>query len=403
MLRSDELAYYPTDWPFQLQKRDGYYELRAVYHVDGTNKSEFKIPEAFVRRNGNQSVLLSQKDLELIPDSHWRLPIDPRVYLVHPQPLNLNDTIHRLLNSTPIAEVRAPINGDTFRYVAISQGVCHPENPQSHTFDIVVVVKSNVAGFKRREVFRRVYGGVVNANSHPILNMRIGLVFSLGVPRTQANSFFRRGSLNFKLNGSGSENLNPKSLRQISKKLAEELATHDDMIVGDYEDTYYNLTMKTHHSYMWFSTFCRIAQPSVLFIDDDVPFSPQQLVQVLSSMSQEQRRTLFHGKVEKNAPVIRFGWKTYQKWALLKEEAPWPLYPPYLQGIYILAGFQHVERLALGMLFTRYIPIEDAWIGLVATKLNIPLNNIHEYMTRESMVIKKRSEFEPVDIKIFYR
>lgn len=175
------------------------------------------------------------------------------------------------------------------------------------------------------------------------------------------------------------------------------------MVVGDYEDTYFNLTVKTHYSFMWFSTFCRITQPNVLFIDDDVPFSPQQLVQVLASMSQKQRRTLFHGKVEKNAPVVRFGWKKNQKWALLKEEAPWPLYPTYLQGIYILAGFQHVERLALGMLFTRYIPIEDAWIGLVAARLNISLSSIHNYMTRENMVIKKRSEFEPVDSKIFTR
>ncbi|KAL5104686.1 BRO1 domain-containing protein BROX [Taenia crassiceps] len=175
ILRREQVTYFSSSWPFQLQKRNGFYELRLIYRVDGRNKSEFKIPEAYVRRNGDQYVLLSQKDLELIDDSHWRLPIDPRVYLVHPQPLDLNDTIHRLLNSTPIAE--APINGDTFRYLAISQGVCHPENPQSHMFDVVVVVKSNVAGFQRREVFRRVYGDVVNINAHAIQDMRIGLWF----------------------------------------------------------------------------------------------------------------------------------------------------------------------------------------------------------------------------------
>lgn len=106
ILRREKIAYYSTDWPFQLQKRNGFYELRAIYRVDGTNKSELKIPEAYVRRNGDQSLLLSHKDLELIDDSHWRRPIDPRVYLIYPQPLNLNDTIRRLLNSTPIVEVR---------------------------------------------------------------------------------------------------------------------------------------------------------------------------------------------------------------------------------------------------------------------------------------------------------
>uniref|UniRef100_A0A0R3XC65 Hexosyltransferase n=1 Tax=Hydatigena taeniaeformis TaxID=6205 RepID=A0A0R3XC65_HYDTA len=375
--------------------------LKVIYKVDGSNASEFKIPQGYVRKTGDRYALLSHEDLQLIPDSNWKIPIDPRVYLVYPQPLNLSDTIHRLLNNTPIAE--APINGGVFRYLAISREVCHPENPPSHAFDVVVVIKSNVASFKRRELFRHVYGNVINSNAYTIQDMRIGLVFSLGVPRTQTNSIFKRGTHNFKLTESGSENLNPQSLRQISKNLVEEMATHGDMIVGDYEDTYFNLTLKTHYSFMWFSTFCRITQPNVLFIDDDVPFSPRELIRVLSSMSQQQRRTMFHGKVERNAVVIRFGWKKYQKWALLKEEAPWPRYPTYMQGIYILAGFENVEKVALGMLFTQYIPIEDAWIGLVATRLNISMNNIHKYMSRENMVIKKRSAFEPVDIKVFVR
>ncbi|VDN49417.1 unnamed protein product, partial [Dibothriocephalus latus] len=51
----------------------------------------------------------------------------------------------------------------------------------------------------------------------------------------------------------------------------------DDLIVGDFEDTYFDMTLKMHHSFVWAATFCR-GRPGFLFIDDDFAFSENNLL-----------------------------------------------------------------------------------------------------------------------------
>lgn len=295
------------------------------------------------------------------------------------------------------------MNGVVYKFVSIPKSVCYPNDSDSYNYDIIVIVKISVSAFERRQLFRKTYDNWVNANAGRFTGLRIGLVFSMGMPRARADRTFYRGSQEFKLWGRSGDGLEPKALKNTRYLLAKETNEHGDLVIGAFEDTYFNLTMKTHYSFMWASTFCRETRPDFLFIDEDIPFSPQALDLMISSMPKFHRMNLFHGKVEtKNVP-IRFGSRDDQRWAVLKSEVPFPLYPPYLQGIYIVAGFSQVERIALGMMFTKYFPIEDAWLGLVANRLDITARNIHEFIERRDMLIEDRSAFEPVDSKVFSR
>ncbi|VDL48185.1 unnamed protein product [Hymenolepis diminuta] len=232
----------------------------------------------------------------------------------------------------------------------------------------------------------------------------IAVVFSLGLPRSQQDNKFLRGENIFELKESGGEHLNPKSLRKTAQLLEEEMKEFNDLLIGDYEDTYFNLTVKSHYSYTWISTFCRSNRPAVLFLDDDVPFSPWALKNALHSMPQFHRSNLFHGKVETKSFAVRPGSLIFDnRWAVLKSEVPWPVYSPYLQGFYVLAGFKQVELLTLGMPFTKYFPIEDAWIGLVARRMNVTPRDIHVFMRRTDMLLSERKGFEPVEKKVYVR
>ncbi|KAM3181758.1 hypothetical protein ACTXT7_013746, partial [Hymenolepis weldensis] len=345
----------PSRWPLKFQKRHGLYEIALEYTIGAGETQRIRIPESAVIPNGRPHVFLNQEELEKISDDEWVRPINPIVYRGYPQAIDLKDTVSRVMAHRPIIE----------------------------------------ATFERRQLFRKTYGSWVNANAGRFTGLRIGLVFSMGMPRARADRTFFRGSQEFKLWGRSGDGLEPKALKNTRYLLAKEASEYGDLVIGAFEDTYFNLTMKTHYSFMWASTFCRESRPDFLFIDEDIPFSPQALDLMISSMPKFHRMNLFHGKVEtKNIP-IRFGSQNDQRWAVLKSEVPFPLYAPYLQGIYILAGFSQVERIALGMMFTKYFPIEDAWLGLVANRLDITARNIHEFIEREDMLIEDRSAFEP--------
>lgn len=268
-------------------------------------------------------------------------------------------------------------------------------------YSIVVIIKSSVSNFDRRDLFRKTYANISTESS---FSRRIAMVFSIGLPRSQQDNLFRRGNKILELKESGGEYLNPVSLKRIADLLKQEVANHDDLLIGDYEDTYFNLTMKSHFTYLWISTFCRQNRPEILFLDDDVPFSPKSLEKSLRAMPGFHRSNLFHGKVEAKSFVMRPGsiFKD-DRWAVLKSEVPWPVHSPYLQGFYVLAGFKQVEALTLGMSFTKYFPIEDAWIGMVARRMNITPRDIHQFMRRSDMLLSERKGFEPVEKKIYVR
>ncbi|KAM3187071.1 hypothetical protein ACTXT7_003036 [Hymenolepis weldensis] len=373
-----------------------YYQLMSSLDVP----EKFTILDILILKNGFESELLTFDDLVSIPDSRWRSDFDRRVELVYPQAYNTTEVITELLQGQPIPE--KPINGPRVRFVQISEEVCHPEKPLSHGYDIVVIVKSGVSQFKERQEFRRLNKAFTNLHGESILGLRIGLVFSVGLPRSQQNNIFKRGKYQLRLNTSGGQFLNPKNLDQATAQFEEERKLYKDLIVGDYEDTYFNLTMKTFHSFVWASTFCRKNRPTILFLDEDVPVSLKYLVRVLRSQPREKRNNLLHGVLVKRGRVFRFDkGPSIPKWNVLKSEIPWPLYGDYVMGFLIISSYSNIERLALGMFFTKQFPIEDAYIGLVAGRLNIPVHHSRELLDWKLIITKQKHNLRTLNSKVF--
>ncbi|VDL58892.1 unnamed protein product [Hymenolepis diminuta] len=73
----------------------------------------------------------------------------------------------------------------------------------------------------------------------------------------------------------------------------------------------------------------------------------------------------------------------------MKSEVPWPKYPTYGKGALLLASFEHVEHMALGMAFTKFFTIDDAWIGLVAAKLGISFHHINELLHWKNILTRR--------------
>lgn len=120
----------------------------------------------------------------------------------------------------------------------------------------VIVVLSARSNFVHRNLVRQTYGSIKTANDVRIL----AVVFLLG-------------------------NLDQNEAEQDdAEKLEEEIDQFGDIIMGDFIDSYRNLTLKTVMGYQWLTSHCREAQ-FVVKTDDDVFVNIFKLTEEIDSLS----------------------------------------------------------------------------------------------------------------------
>ncbi|BHF73985.1 hypothetical protein SprV_0401706900 [Sparganum proliferum] len=204
----------------------------------------------------------------------------------------------------------------------------------------------------------------------------MGIVFVMGLPTSASSNSFQRDGFNISLPGrAGNSLVNIGSRRaQIQSRLEQEMREHDDLIVGDFEDTYYNLSLKMHHTFVWAVRFC-LESPAFMFLDDDIGFNERRLRAVLATLPVDWRRTVSISGTRWNSPTVRStDTPAVRKWALSKREVPWPVHASYSNGYFYMLGYDHVADLALAMSFTKSIPIDDVWLGLVMHRIGLHFN-----------------------------
>lgn len=142
-----------------------------------------------------------------------------------------------------------------------------------------------------------------------------------------------------------------------------------DIVVGDFNDTYQNLTRKILMGLKWMSTFCGEAD-YILKVDEDIFVNIPRLVDVLTQNPANMTGSIY-GHLYRGGPVARKG-----KWTVSENEYPMSQYPPYMSGnSYVISG-----AVAPRLLFTSqrlpYLPIEDAFITGILPRIN-DISQIH--------------------------
>ncbi|XP_051865399.1 LOW QUALITY PROTEIN: beta-1,3-galactosyltransferase 5-like [Pristis pectinata] len=146
---------------------------------------------------------------------------------------------------------------------------------------------------------------------------------------------------------------------------------HQDIIQGDFKDTYHNLTLKVLLGLEWLCCSC----PSASFVmktDSDMFVNTDYLMKLLSR--DPHRKNLLTGIIMKGFRPIR---KKSSKWYVSKDEYPRDKYPPYCSGTgYVLSTdlacrvWEVSEKVAK-------IKIEDAYVGLCLEDLKVEPMKIH--------------------------
>lgn len=158
----------------------------------------------------------------------------------------------------------------------------------------------------------------------------------------------------------------------LNEAILQEVYKFNDLIIGDFEDTYENLVFKSLAALYWYVSLREELRPKyVLLIDDDVEVSVGELRAVLSQQAdahtaQHDPFLLCPWKNPKHARVTRRG-----PWAVSTEKYSESYWPSYCGGACYLVNFSAASRLyeaSKNLAEPVDVRIEDAFITGVLRK-----------------------------------
>ena len=142
--------------------------------------------------------------------------------------------------------------------------------------------------------------------------------------------------------------------------ITNESRKFQDIVYGNYKDTYKNLTRKILVGLKWIKRFCSKSE-YILKADDDVYVHIPRLVESLKRNPAGQHGAVY-GKIFRNAGAFREG-----KWAVSFTDYPLWSFPPYASGSAYVISSNIVSKLLTVSQYMPYLHIEDAFITGVLT------------------------------------
>ena len=216
-----------------------------------------------------------------------------------------------------------------------------PELATEERTTTVVLIKSSVSHFNRRQAVRDTW------SCESCLSPSFASVFVLGHSSDPLVMAFVR----------------------------EEQSTYRDLLMGDFEDTYYNLTLKTVFALTWM----RSHHPSkwLLYVDDDAVVNLSSLGRFVSDLQAESRgcnQQRMYCYSQQHAPVSR---DVDSKWFVGPEVYPNEHYPAYCSGLATLMPPSVVARLRDASLHPETQPklwIDDVFVtGIASAAANVSI------------------------------
>ncbi|XP_020311826.1 UDP-GlcNAc:betaGal beta-1,3-N-acetylglucosaminyltransferase 9-like [Oncorhynchus kisutch] len=218
-----------------------------------------------------------------------------------------------------------------FRLLIDQPGKCSGE------LYMLITIKSVAADFERRQVVRHTWGreGVLQDGQ------TVKTVFLLGVPR------------------------NKTALPLWDRLLAYESHTFGDILLWDFDDTFFNLTLKETHFLQWVNGSCS----NVQFIfkgDADVYVNIDNILQMLKG--QKPDKDLFVGDIIHHARPIR---RRSSKYFVPEFVYGQTMYPSYAGGGGFVMSGHTARRLSGACQQVELFPIDDVFLGMCLKRIGV--------------------------------
>lgn len=264
-----------------------------------------------------------------------------------------------------------PINPHDYMMIRQAKGKCIVDDSDDihKNIRVVYLVKSAMKNFKQREVIRKTWG-----YEKRFSDVTIKTVFLLGSPEDES-----------------------KENKYLMEQIKDEYDEYNDIVQGNFVDTYYNNTIKTMMGLRWAAEICPYAR-FYAFFDDDYYVSTRNMLRFLRNpvnYPQYLREEVIN--FDDNAGVFRRQLKQmidfdlpddvklyaghvfhsrpqrhkFSKWYLSLEDYPYSMLPPYVTA----GGFVLSKEAMLDFYYASYFvqrfKFDDVYLGLIAKKLEI--------------------------------
>lgn len=211
---------------------------------------------------------------------------------------------------------------------------------------LLLFVKSSPENFKQRQAIRNTWGNESFAWLE--LGASIRILFALGI------------------------HPNVRQRAAVQSALLQEDQAYEDLIQGEFMDTFHNLTTKLILQFHWGHQYCPQAQ-FFMSADDDIFIHMPNLVKYLHRQS--GARDMWVGHVHRGAPPVR---RKESKYHVPEGLYPWPSYPDYTAGAgYIVSAdvAAKIYRATLALNPSMYI--DDVYMGICAKTVGVsPQDNV---------------------------
>ena len=165
--------------------------------------------------------------------------------------------------------------------------------------------------------------------------------------------------------------------KNINELVKEEANLFSDIIVGNYIESYRNLSFKSVMAWEWIHNYCDNAD-YILKVDDDIlidTFSFMNFIELLFLNKKDQKNSFYCFNEKKNYPVVR---DAASKFYTTCEEYKYEFFGEYCRGwIYIITP-ELVSKLHQASYNIRSFFIDDVYVGFVTQYLNISIIDISE-------------------------
>ncbi|XP_061191984.1 beta-1,3-galactosyltransferase 5-like isoform X2 [Saccostrea echinata] len=222
-------------------------------------------------------------------------------------------------------------------YLINNRNLCR----QYDKISALVMVHTSVGNFWRRKEMRRTW---LNISHYSPENLRV--IFLVGTT----------------------------SIKTIQKKLEKENSLYNDIIQGEFVDSYRNLTNKGVMGYRWITENCMNAE-IVIKIDDDSFINFFKFFEDFSFLK-ERKRSIFCNKINPNSmPIIR---KNSSKWFVsdifYKAQNTYP--HTYCSGFVVFISTDLIPALYQAVFTAPFFWVDDFYLfGLLPSRVK---NVVHE-------------------------
>ena len=264
----------------------------------------------------------------------------------------INSYIFRLLN-----EVHGNSLQDigTFRIDA----TLHEPKPTRHLdkepIYLLILVSSSPFNSDLRAGIRNSWGNCSNYNSYFVHRNNAAKV------STKCRLFFYMGR---------------NSLLEEHKLNEKEMERHGDIIIGDFTDSYHNMTRKMLYAFNWASS--KFSMQYILKTDDDVYMNVPKLIYLLET-KYSHVKDLYGGHTYYTS-VNRD--RTHRHY-LSKYEYPDYWYPPYNKGAQLIISGHLIRHVITMSSRIHRFQIDDAYLGLLMNRLQVRPTKVGEFVQNQ--------------------